>query len=59
MAQAMFDQENFLMIQSQSILEQEQKDLETFLSTFGENEENQQDLNFSQDNVVPKKRILK
>ena len=59
MAQAMLDQENFSMIQSQSILEQEQKDLETLLSTFGENEENQQDLNFLQDNVVPKKRILK
>ena len=30
------------------------------MSTFGENEENQQDLNFSQDdNVVPKKNILK
>ena len=45
----MLDQENFSMIQSQSRLEQEQKDLETLLSTFGENEENQQDLNFSQD----------
>ena len=60
MAQAMLDQENFSMIQSQSRLEQEQKYLETFLSTFGENEENQQDLNFSQDdNFVPKKNILK
>ena len=30
------------------------------MSTFGENEQNQQDLNFSQDNnVVPKKTILK
>ena len=60
MAQVMLDQDNFLMIQSQSRLEQEQKDLETLLSTFGENEENQQDLNFSQDNnVVPKKSISK
>ena len=60
MEQAMLDQENFLMIQSQSKLEQEQKDLETLLSTFRENEQNQQDLNFSQDNnVVPKKSILK
>ena len=48
------------MIQSQSRLEQEQKDLGTLLSTFGENEENQQDLNFSQDNnIVPKKCISK
>ena len=60
MAQVMLDQDNFLMIQSQSRLEQEQKDLETLLSTFGENKENQQDLNSSQDNnVVPKKSISK
>ena len=59
MAQAMLDQENFSMIQSQSRLEQEQKDLETFLSTFGENEENQQDLNFSQDNNLVPKRIFR
>ena len=60
MAQAMLDQQKFSMIQSQSRLEQEQKDLESLLSTFGENEQNQQDLNFSQDNnVVPKKTILK
>ena len=60
MEQTMLDQESFSMIQSQSRLEQEQKDLETLLSTFGENEENQQDLNFSQDNnVVPKKSISK
>ena len=47
------------MIQSQSRLEQEQKDFETLLSTFGENKENQQDLNFSQDNnVVPKGELI-
>ena len=56
MTQAMIDRQKFSMIQSQSRLEQEQKDLETLLNTFGESEENQQDLNFSQDNnVVPKK----
>ena len=60
MAQAMLDQENFSMIQTHSRLEQEQKDLETLLSIFGENEENQQDLNFSQDNNdIPKKSISK
>ena len=52
MAQAMIDRQKFSMIQSQSRLEQEQKDLETLLNTFGESEENQQDLNFSQDNNV-------
>ena len=39
-------------------MEQEQKDMETLLSTFTESIENQQSLNFSQDNnVVPKKEI--
>ena len=57
MAQAMLDRTNFLMIQSQSRMEQEQKDMETLLSTFTENIRDQQDQNFSQeDNVVPKKR---
>ena len=58
MAQAMLDQMNFLMIQSQSRMEQEQKDMDTLLSTFTENiVDDQQDQNFSQDNyVVPKKR---
>ena len=56
MAQAMLDQANFLMIQSQSRMEQEQKDMETLLSTFTENIGDQQDQKFSQDdNVVPKK----
>ena len=55
----MLDQANFSMIQSQSRLEQEQKDMETLLSTFTENiVDDQQDQNFSQnDNVVPKKRM--
>ena len=57
MAQAMLDQANFSMTQSQSRMEQEQKDMETLLSTFTENIESQQNQNFSQDdNVVPKKR---
>ena len=58
MAQAMLDQMIFLMIQSQSRMEQEQKDMDTFLSTFTENiVDDQQDQNFSQDNyVVPEKR---
>ena len=60
MAQVMLDQDNFSMIQSQSRLEREQKDLETLLSTFGENKENQQDLHSLQDNnVIPKKGVLK
>ena len=38
-------------------MEQEQKDMETLLSTFTESIGDQQDQNFSQeDNVVPKKR---
>ena len=58
MAQAMLDQMNFLMIQSQSRMAQEEKELETLLSTFTESQENQQDQNSSQDNnVVPKKEI--
>ena len=59
MAQEMLDQANFSMIQNQSRLEQEQKDMETLLSTFIENiVDDQQDQNFSQnDNVVPKKRM--
>ena len=58
MAQAMLDQANLLMIQSQSRMEQEQKDMETLLSTFTKNIEDQQSQNFSQDdNVFPKKKI--
>ena len=53
----MLDQMNFSLIQSQSRLEQEQKDMETLLNTFTENiAEDQQDQNSSQDdNVIPKK----
>ena len=55
MAEAMLDQANFSMIQSQSRLEQERKDMETLLSTFTESIEDQQNQNSSQDNnVVPK-----
>ena len=58
MGQATLDQANFSLIQSQSRLEQEQKDMATLLNTFTEKIEDQQDLNFSQDNnVVPKKEI--
>ena len=58
MAQAMLDQMNFSMIQSQSRMAQEEKDLETLLSTFTESQENQQDQNSSQDNnIAPKKEI--
>ena len=50
----MLDQANFSMIQSQSRMEQEQKDMETLLSTFTESAvENQQ----NQNSVVPKKMM--
>ena len=63
MAQAMLDQMEFTLLQSQNRTEQEQeqldqetKDLETLLKTFTEETENQQNQNSSQDNnVVPKK----
>ena len=61
MAQAMLDQMEFTLPQSQNRTEQEQldqetKDLETLLKTFTEENENQQNQNSSQDNnVVPKK----
>ena len=57
MAQAMLDQANFSLIQSQSRMEQEQKDMETLLSTFTESIGDQQDQILSQDDkVVPKKK---
>ena len=59
MAQAMLDFHEFSLMQSQnqSIPEQEQKDMETLLSTFTEGTESQQDQNFSQDNNnVPSKK---
>ena len=60
MAQAMLDQANFSLMQSQEMLTQEQKDMETLLSTFTENIGSQQDQNFLQDdNVVPKKKRRK
>ena len=50
-------QANFSMIQSQSRMEQEQKDMETLLSIFAESTGDQQDQSFSpDDNVIPKKR---
>ena len=56
MAQAMLDQIGFSLIQSQSRMEQEQKDAKTLLNTFTESVEEQQSQNSSQDNnVVPKK----
>ena len=46
MGQAILDQMNFSLIQSQSRLEQEQKDMETLVNTFTENiAEDQQDQN--------------
>ena len=54
----MLDQANFWMIQSQRRMEQEQKYMETLLSTFTENIKDQQSHNFSQDdNVVPKRKL--
>ena len=59
MAQAMLGQMNFSMIQSQSRVEQEQKDMETLLSTFTESIEDQQNQNSSQDNKVVPKKVMK
>ena len=57
MAQAMLDQTKFSLMQSQSMSTQEQKDMETLLSTFTKEIGSQQDINFFQDdNVVPKKK---
>ena len=55
----MLDQANFSMIQSQSRMEQEQKDMEILLSAFTESVvENHQNQSSSQDNnVVPKKQM--
>ena len=58
MAQAMLDQMGFSLIQSQSRIEQEQKDMEILLNTFTESVEEQQSQNSSQDDtVVPKKEM--
>ena len=60
MAQAMLDQENFSLMQSQSMSTQEQKDMETLLNTFTEEVGSRQDLNFLQDdNVVLNKKEKK
>ena len=57
MLQAMLDQAKFSMIQSQSRMEQDQKDMETLLSTFTESIEDQQSQNVPQnDDVVAKKK---
>ena len=59
MAQIILDQANFSLIQSQSRMEQEQKDTENLLSTFTESTVgDQQSQNFSLDNnVVPIKKM--
>ena len=60
MVQAMLNEANFLMTQSQSKTEQERKDMETLLSTFTENVANdQQSQNFSQGNNVASKRKMR
>ena len=61
MAQGMLDQANFSIIQSQSRMEQAQKDMETLLSTFSESEvEDQESQNSLQNNnVVSKNKMRK
>ena len=59
MAQAMLDQMNYSITQSQSMSMQEQKDMETLLNTFTEEIRSQQDQNFLQDNNVVSKTRLK
>ena len=55
-----FHEFSLMQSQNQSIPEQEQKDMETLLSTFTEGTESQQDQNFSQDdNDVPPKKTPK
>ena len=56
MAQIMLDKANFSLIQSQSRLEREQKEMATLLSTFTEVAESQQDQNFFQGHPKKKKR---
>ena len=56
MAQAMTDFQKFSQFQSQSRVEQE-KDMQTLLSTFSEEIGSQQDPDFFQDDIdVPKKK---
>ena len=59
MAQAMLEQMGFSLIQSQSRMEQEQKDMETLLKTFTESVEEQQSQNFSPDNNAVLKKETK
>ena len=56
MAQVMIDFQKFSQFQSSQSKEGEEKDMETLVSTFSEEPESQQDLNFFQDdNDFPKK----
>ena len=59
MAQAMLDQMNYSITQSQSMSTQEQKDMETLLNTFTEEIGSQQDQNFLQDNNFVSKKKTK
>ena len=60
MTQAMLDQANFSIIQSQGRMEQEQKDMETLLSTFSESVvEDQESQNSLQDNNVVSKNNMR
>ena len=57
MAQAMIDFQTFSQFQISQNKEGEEKDMQTLMSTFLEETENQQDLNFFQDdNDIPKKK---
>ena len=58
MAQVMLDEANFSIIQSQSRMEQEEKDIETLLSTFTESAvENQQNQSCSKKPDARKNRL--
>ena len=58
MAQAMIDFQKFSEFQSSQSKEEEERDMQTLMSTFSEEAESQQDLNFFQeDNDVPKKKL--
>ena len=54
MAQVMIDFQTFSQFQISQNKEGEEKDVQTLMSTFSEETENQQDLNFFQDDI-PKK----
>ena len=59
MAQAMLDQMNYSITQSQSMSTQEQKDMETLLNTFTEEIGSQQDQNFLEITMAfQKKRLI-